>query len=63
MKTADYVGISIALCLLTFLVGISIGGCIIKSDFRQSAIKAGVAKWVISDSENGGVEFIWITEK
>jgi uncharacterized protein YbcV (DUF1398 family) len=41
----------------------SLGGYIIKNDFRQSAIKAGVAKWVINDNENGSVDFIWITEK
>ncbi len=63
MKTVDYTLICFVLCVSTFIIGMSLGGYIIKNDFRQSAIKAGVAKWVINDNENGSVDFIWITEK
>ncbi len=66
MKTVDtstYILMCFTFCMATFLIGLCLGGYVQTNEYRKSAIKAGVAKWVINDSENGGVEFIWVTEK
>jgi hypothetical protein len=50
--------IIVTVAMLSFLVGIFIGSNIKDNEFKKTAVKAGVAKWV--NDPDGDPKFEWI---
>ena len=62
MKTSDTVILVACLIVMGFGIGFGLGGQFVTNQDRQSAIDAGVAKY-ISDEKTGESVFTFITNK